>query len=105
MSFLAKYIVFSDRALQIEMKGIFVGVLHIDSLTRMKTFRVHDKRIFCSMLFADIVGFTAMSSVVTPTELVHILNDLFATFDRLGDVSCRLFAANSQEKRRIHTVV
>ena len=43
--------------------------------------------IFFSILFADIVGFTAMSSKVSPRELVKILNDLFATFDRLADVS------------------
>ncbi|XP_013418090.1 adenylate cyclase type 3-like [Lingula anatina] len=37
-----------------------------------------------SILFADIVGFTAMSSAVTAPELVSVLNQLFATFDQLS---------------------
>ncbi|OQR71958.1 adenylyl cyclase-like [Tropilaelaps mercedesae] len=41
----------------------------------------HDK---VTILFADIVGFTVLSGMVTPQELVDVLNDLFATFDRLA---------------------
>ncbi|CAL1547595.1 unnamed protein product [Lymnaea stagnalis] len=37
-----------------------------------------------SILFADIVGFTAISSSVTASELVKILNELFASFDVLA---------------------
>ena len=41
-----------------------------------------------TVLFADIVGFTAMSSSVSPDDLVTMLNHLFTTFDnaarRLG---------------------
>ncbi|KAK7091877.1 hypothetical protein V1264_009499 [Littorina saxatilis] len=37
-----------------------------------------------SILFADIVGFTAISSSVTAAELVKILNQLFASFDDLA---------------------
>ncbi|XP_061179996.1 adenylate cyclase type 1-like [Saccostrea echinata] len=37
-----------------------------------------------SILFADIVGFTKMSSQCTAQELVRILNDLFGSFDRLA---------------------
>lgn len=36
-----------------------------------------------SILFADIVGFTKMSSNKTAEQLVEILNDLFERFDRL----------------------
>jgi adenylate cyclase 9 len=36
-----------------------------------------------SILFADIVGFTRMSSNKTAEELVDILNDLFERFDDL----------------------
>jgi adenylate cyclase 9 len=36
-----------------------------------------------SILFADIVGFTNMSSKKTAEQLVEILNDLFERFDRL----------------------
>uniref|UniRef100_A0A2C9LLR2 adenylate cyclase n=1 Tax=Biomphalaria glabrata TaxID=6526 RepID=A0A2C9LLR2_BIOGL len=38
-----------------------------------------------SILFADIVGFTAISSTVTASELVKILNKLFASFDILAN--------------------
>ena len=38
-----------------------------------------------SILFADIVGFTAISSTCPAPELVRILNELFARFDKLSD--------------------
>ncbi len=38
-----------------------------------------------SVLFADIVGFTAMSSRTSPEALVTMLNELFSTFDRLAE--------------------
>lgn len=40
-----------------------------------------------SILFADIVGFTKMSSKKTAEQLVEILNDLFERFDDLWYVS------------------
>lgn len=39
-----------------------------------------------SILFADIVGFTKMSSQCTAQELVTVLNELFGSFDRLAKV-------------------
>ncbi len=45
----------------------------------------------CSILFADIVGFTAISSTYPASELVHILNELFARFDRLSQVRSLFF--------------
>lgn len=38
-----------------------------------------------SILFADIVGFTAISSNCPAPELVRILNELFARFDKLAE--------------------
>ncbi|ODN06161.1 Adenylate cyclase type 3 [Orchesella cincta] len=38
-----------------------------------------------SILYADIVGFTAISSTYSASELVKILNELFATFDKLAE--------------------
>ncbi len=40
-----------------------------------------------SILYADIVGFTQMSSNKTAAELVGLLNDLFGRFDRLCEVT------------------
>ena len=42
---------------------------------------------FCSILFADIKGFTALSSKVSAQELVQTLNELFARFDCLAEVN------------------
>lgn len=38
-----------------------------------------------SILYADIVGFTAISSTYNALDLVKILNELFARFDRLSE--------------------
>lgn len=40
-----------------------------------------------SILFADIKGFTALASQCSAQELVKVLNDLFARFDKLAAVS------------------
>lgn len=46
-------------------------------------------RVCCpvSILFADIVGFTQLSSSCSAQELVKLLNELFARFDKLAAVS------------------
>ena len=36
-----------------------------------------------SILFADVVGFTPMSSAMTPLQLVDLLNEVFLCFDAL----------------------
>ncbi|MBE9070100.1 AAA family ATPase, partial [Leptolyngbya cf. ectocarpi LEGE 11479] len=38
-----------------------------------------------SVLFCDIVGFTNLSSQISPTELVDFLNQVFSVFDQLCD--------------------
>ncbi len=38
-----------------------------------------------SILFADLVGFTALSASLSPARLVALLNDLFSRFDALCD--------------------
>jgi len=38
-----------------------------------------------TVLFADIVGFTQISSQISPPELVSLLNEIFSTFDRLAE--------------------
>ncbi|CAH8538566.1 unnamed protein product [Dicrocoelium dendriticum] len=40
-----------------------------------------------SVLFADIVGFTKMSSNKSASHLVYLLNDLFGRFDRLCELT------------------
>lgn len=38
-----------------------------------------------TVLFADLVDFTRTSSLVSPKELVELLNQIFSTFDRLAE--------------------
>lgn len=38
-----------------------------------------------TVLFADIVGFTELSTLVTPQELVALLNRIFSAFDELAE--------------------
>jgi len=38
-----------------------------------------------SVLFADIVGFTAIAASLSPIALVNLLNQIFSTFDRLTE--------------------
>lgn len=38
-----------------------------------------------TVLFADIVGFTQISVRISPSELVHLLNEIFSTFDQLAE--------------------
>ncbi len=37
-----------------------------------------------TVLFADIVGFTSLSSIISPEEIVRILNEIFTAFDDLA---------------------
>lgn len=39
-----------------------------------------------SILFADIKGFTQLASKTSAQQLVKILNDLFARFDKIAEV-------------------
>jgi class 3 adenylate cyclase len=38
-----------------------------------------------TVLFGDLVGFTAFSSTVAPAELVRLLNEIFCSFDQLAE--------------------
>jgi class 3 adenylate cyclase len=48
---------------------------------------IADRHDDVSLLFADIVGFTGISSRMDPAELVTTLNDVFSVFDGLVEAS------------------
>lgn len=56
----------------------------VDLLKKGKT-HVADHIESASILFADIVNFTTMSSTMSPAELVKILNEVFSEFDRITE--------------------
>ncbi len=49
----------------------------------------------CSILFADIVGFTNLASQCSAQDLVRLLNELFGRFDQLANVSCNIPGSKS----------
>jgi adenylate cyclase len=65
-----------------------------------------------SVMFADVVDFTTLSSQVSPTQLVEMLNDVFQVFDRLADTyglekiktigDCYMVASGVPEPRNDH---
>jgi len=67
-----------------------------------------------TVLFADIVGFTPLSSKLTPERLVGILNELFSGFDEIADRyclekiktigDCYMVAAGVPQPRQDHAV-
>ena len=68
-----------------------------------------------TVLFADIVGFTELSSKLPPADLVRVLNDVFSAFDQLADDlrlekiktigDAYMVAAGLPELREDHAVV
>lgn len=67
-------------------EALLLNILPAETSNRLKR---GDKNIAdgideCSVLFADIVGFTQLSSRMRPGELVEMLNSIFIVFDDLS---------------------
>jgi adenylate cyclase len=52
---------------------------------KLKSEAIADSFSEATVLFADIVGFTELSSRLTPQELVQCLNQIFSCFDNLAE--------------------
>jgi guanylate cyclase len=63
---------------------LLLAILPDEIAERLKSDRtmIADDHAAVSVLFADVVGFTPMSSAMSPPELLSLLNAVFTTFDR-----------------------
>jgi len=50
---------------------------------KRETSTIADSFAEATIMFADIVGFTPLSTRLSATELVNLLNQIFSAFDRL----------------------
>ncbi|MBT8249300.1 MAG: adenylate/guanylate cyclase domain-containing protein [Acidimicrobiia bacterium] len=77
------YFVRQRDRFQQESDDLLHNILPDEIATRLKTdtSMIADDFPQASVLFADVVGFTPMSTTMTPPELVGLLNDVFSKFD------------------------
>jgi class 3 adenylate cyclase len=70
-----------------ENERLLLNILPISIAERLRhgELVIADRFDEMTVLFADCVRFTELSSHLTPTELVALLNDVFSLFDRLVD--------------------
>ena len=55
-----------------------------------------------SILYADIVNFTALAETLSAYHLVATLNTLFATFDKLALVRMRLWVSETPSQADVN---
>jgi class 3 adenylate cyclase len=66
---------------------LLLNILPAEIAERLKTdeYPIADRKPDVTVLFADIVGSTAVAEQLTPTELVTTLDGLFSSFDDIAD--------------------
>ncbi|MBF8270622.1 MAG: adenylate/guanylate cyclase, partial [Gammaproteobacteria bacterium] len=71
---------------QARSEALLLNILPAPIAARLKASKqtIADGYAEATILFADIVGFTRMSTLVTPEQLVVMLNRLFSRFDELS---------------------
>ena len=71
---------------QKKSESLLLNVLPKQIAERLKqnTETIADSFAQVTILFADIVGFTKMSTRIPPTKLVALLNEIFSAFDELA---------------------
>jgi len=77
------------RAEQEKSENLLLNVLPGAIAQRLKQEErnlIADRFDQVTILFADIVGFTRMSSGISATDLVNLLNEIFSEFDELAQV-------------------
>jgi class 3 adenylate cyclase len=69
-----------------ENEALLLNILPEEIAARLKEgeHEIADSFADVTVLFGDIVGFTALSSTTSPTRIVQILNGLFSKFDEIA---------------------
>ena len=75
------------QAEQEKSEGLLLNILPEEIAFRLKESQniIAENFADVTVLFADLVGFTTLSSRVTPVELVQSLNTIFSAFDSLAE--------------------
>lgn len=97
-------------------EGLLLNILPKEIAEFLK----HEPQVFAdhfdeaSVLFADVVDFTSMSSDMSPMEMVKVLNEVFSYFDTLAEKyglekiktigDCYMVAAGIPTKRADHAI-
>jgi adenylate cyclase len=83
--FILYYFVRQTGHLYRQSEDLLRTILPEDVVERLKTSQgmVADEYESASILFADVVGFTPLSSQMEPEGVVNLLNEVFTTFDNL----------------------
>jgi len=76
------------RLLRVEQdrsEGLLLNVLPREIAARLKDGErtIADHHPSVSILFADLVGFTPLTNVLSPNEMVELLNEIYSHFDSL----------------------
>jgi len=79
----------AEEALRVEQEKserLLLNVLPRSIAERLKADETHiaDRFQDATILFADLVNFTTISSQMPPSQLVDMLNEIFSTFDQLA---------------------
>jgi adenylate cyclase len=75
------------RAVRQQSEALLLNILPAPIAERLKASPevIADSFEAVTVVFADIVGFTTLSTKITPEELVRMLDGIFTEFDRLAD--------------------
>ena len=75
------------RVEQQKSESLLLNVLPAEIAIQLKAGRqtIADQFESVSVLFADLVGFTPLSTQLSPTQMVELLNDIFLHFDALAE--------------------
>ncbi len=75
------------RVEQEKSENLLLNILPAEIAARLKedTSTIADHYDAATILFADVVNFTPLSTILSPTQAVDLLNDIFSRFDTLAE--------------------